>query len=153
MTKISSIVQSVHNLWPKLLKCISNALYDTTTHRKAHHRVHNMYISVSTSFGVFGKRFAEDTVTFTWYASLFPCYLHHYFTQQLEKIEWSHKMFWIAKKMTNLMIYRWPFYPRTVEKCISSALHTRQRKIKHIIAFSTCILVYVSLLVTSTREI
>ena len=68
--------------------------YMTQQHTGKHTIVFTTCILVSLpSFGVFGKRIAEDTVTFTWYASLFPCYLHHYFTQQLEKIEWSHKMF------------------------------------------------------------
>ena len=81
MTKISSIVQSVYNLWSKLLKWVLNALHDTMTQQKASCLVHNMYTNVSTSCGAICKRFIEDTVMFIWYAFICPCYLPHCFTQ------------------------------------------------------------------------
>lgn len=91
-----------------ILKCISNALDGTTTQHKAPCLVHNIQINVSTSFGAFGKRFIEDIATISWYASLFPCYLQHYFTQQLEKWETQSDIHWKRKKQTNPMIYRFP---------------------------------------------
>ena len=103
-----SLAKSIQFQVVNVLKCISNALDGTTTQHKAPCLVHNIQINVSTSFGAFGKRFIEDIATISWYASLFPCYLQHYFTQQLEKWETQSDIHWKRKKQTNPMIYRFP---------------------------------------------